>query len=418
MPGWLCLLAAAAAVALLVRLIGPIVVSNRTPPMQVAPGTDSATLVVALHGFDGRSRKGAATLARTAYPNAHLLAPLYLEGMFKAFSNQSPFTVADVLETTIDEAYRTHKYTRIVLIGHSMGGSMLRKAFVWGCGQEDDRPGACRGKHDWTAHVERFVSLASISRGWSLTPKPRNMTWYGWLASRLGIRLAKLSGTGRLLFDMQRGAPFVANLRVQWIRLARLSSAGPRLPYVIHLLGTEDDIAAPDDVKDVQAAKGFKYRTLSNTSHYDIATALSMELNGGQPTTSRAKIILEAATLPFEEIITDSADPFVEEASITRVLFILHGIRDYNYWGKELETHITAALGSPSDTAVVVPKYGHFPMMPFLLWADRQQKVRWFMDVYTETLAQYPHAVTINFVGHSTVLTFWLALSSSTERSM
>src|SRR5262249_22526736 len=37
---------------------------------------------------------------------------------------------------------------------------------------------------------------------------------------------------------------------------------------------------------------------------------------------------------------------------------------------------------------------------PFLLLPDRQAKVRWFMDVYTDTLAQYPSAE-FDFIGHS-----------------
>ena len=40
-------------------------------------------------------------------------------------------------------------------------------------------------------------------------------------------------------------------------------------------------------------------------------------------------------------------------------------------------------------------------MAPFLLWSDRQQKVRWFMDQYTEVRAQYPLAETFDFIGHS-----------------
>jgi hypothetical protein len=40
-------------------------------------------------------------------------------------------------------------------------------------------------------------------------------------------------------------------------------------------------------------------------------------------------------------------------------------------------------------------------MASFLFRPDRQKFVRWFMDQYTETLARYPNAKTIDFFGHS-----------------
>jgi hypothetical protein len=40
-------------------------------------------------------------------------------------------------------------------------------------------------------------------------------------------------------------------------------------------------------------------------------------------------------------------------------------------------------------------------MASFLLRPDRQQKVRWFMDQYTDALATYPDAHTFDFIGHS-----------------
>ena len=54
-----------------------------------------------------------------------------------------------------------------------------------------------------------------------------------------------------------------------------------------------------------------------------------------------------------------------------------------------------------SGLAIVSPRYGYFGMGQFLFWPDRKKFVRWFMDQFTETLARYPHATRIDFIGHS-----------------
>ena len=396
------LLLGAGALALLLlvlRLTGPLVVSSETPPVALETGSDARTLVVVVHGFGGVSRPGLIELAHTAFPGAHVIAPNYSTGRLKPFSNRDPYEIADVLETAIDAAFRRHDYQRIVLIGHSMGGELLRKVYLWGAGQEEDRP-ARRGRHAWVDRVERFVSLAAINRGWTTDPAPPNMTWYVRAQYAIGLVIGRLTGTGRMALAVRRGAPFVADSRVQWIRLARQNEGRP-LPLLIHLLGTRDDIATKADVMDSQVAKDFKFKILAGTDHADIATALAAEIGPKGPLTERASTILDCVTLPPDKLTFDEPDVLVENPKVRRVVFILHGIRDYDVWGTELKRQIDAELGPDSDTVVVVPKYGYFPMAPFLLWNDRQEKVRWFMDAYTEELAHYPSATTFDFIGHS-----------------
>jgi pimeloyl-ACP methyl ester carboxylesterase len=384
---------------LVLRVGGPLVVQTKVPDIEVTAGTDARTLVVALHGFGGTSRQGLIALAHRAFPGAHVIAPQYNSGALNSFSNSSPYDIADVVESAIDNAFSQYQYERIVLIGHSMGGELLRKVYLWGAGEEDDRP-VRRGRREWVDRVERFVSLASINRGWSTDPAPPNMPWYRRAEYALGRIVGRLTGTGQMIFAVERGAPFVADSRVQWIRLAR-QKTGRKVPLVIHLLGTRDDVATVEDTKDAQAAKDFKFKSLPDTDHADIATALADELGPNGPLTSRAQTILDCVTLPVDKLKFDEPDKLIENGNIRRVVFILHGIRDYDTWGIELKQLIDAQLGPGSRTAVVVPKYGYFPMAPFLLWSDRQQKVRWFMDHYTEALAQYPLAETFDFIGHS-----------------
>lgn len=382
---------------LVLRLVAPLLATSKIPEVELVQGSDSTTLVVVLHGFGGMSRPGLIRLASTAFPNAHLIAPEYNGGRFAPFSNRSPYDIADLIEVAINDAYLKHHYDRIVLIGHSMGGEVLRKVYLWGTGNEVDRP-ARRGAHEWVNKVERFVSLAAINRGWSTDPAPANMPWYRKLVFDSGLLIAKLTGTGKMIMSMQRGAPFVADSRVQWIEAAR-QNTGLKLPLLIHLLGTKDDIATIEDIKDVQVTKDFHYKSLPDTGHGDIATALTDEISDDGPLTWRARTILECVTLPIEKLSFDKPEELVEDLSVRRIVFILHGIRDYDEWGMKLKNTIDEDL--PAGTRVLLPKYGYFPMAPFLLWQDRQEKVRWFMDFYTEQRAQYPRAEQFDFIGHS-----------------
>lgn len=357
------------------------------------------TLVVAVHGLSGApSLNGLKDLVRRSLPNADLIAPSYPS---HPLSNVDAYNFADTLEAEIHAAYQQHQYQRIVLIGHSMGAVLLRKVLVWAHGVEDDRPHKL-GERAWAAKIERFVSLAGINRGWSIQPAPERMQWPRYLAIYAGEKFGRVAGIGTLVQSMQRGAPFVADLRVQWIRAARQPArkiAG-KLPPVIHLVGSIDDIVTDDDSRDVAAAKDVKFVTIPNVGHGEIAEAVR---EGGDATSPLRRRLHEALTLPPDQIAADIDNPLVENPKVKRIVYIMHGIRDYASWSDQIRTELKARLAAAErDTVAVVPaKYGYFPMLPFLLAWDRQRNVRWFMDTFTENLAKYPRATEFDYVGHS-----------------
>ena len=91
-----------------------------------------------------------------------------------------------------------------------------------------------------------------------------------------------------------------------------------------------------------------------------------------------------------------------EDTSVERIVYVMHGIRDYGEWTDRLRSLIEKeAEDKGAKLAVVNQKYGHFPMLPFLFYWDRQKNVRRFMDEYTENRARFPHAETFDYVGHS-----------------
>jgi hypothetical protein len=106
------------------------------------------------------------------------------------------------------------------------------------------------------AHSRRaIILLAGMNRGWSLVPKPSKMSWLRWVTFRTLAWFGRIIGQAKLLNDIRQGAPFIANLRVQWIRLGRTQP----MPLTVQMLGDRDDLVLPSDNIDVQAGKNFIY---------------------------------------------------------------------------------------------------------------------------------------------------------------
>nr|WP_053570347.1 hypothetical protein [Caballeronia cordobensis] len=340
-------------------------------------------------------------LARELYPDADSLVTTYHATLL---SNDDPLRVANEIEINIHDAFEAHAYEHIILIGHSMGGMLMRKALVWGYGVEEDRAALGRkGPRAWVGKVDRFVSLASINRGWSIDPKPDQMSVSKYLLAFMLQRAARLLGVGRLLFALERGAPFVADLRVQWIRLARNPqlSGGQPLPKTIHLLGDVDDVVSRDDSCDLAAAKDVLFVTVPNTNHGEIATNLKQD--APDPASQRrVRLIKLALTADREDIPADRTPALEEDFRVKRIVYVMHGIRDQGTWAERFRDAVERdPRHGLEGVRVVPPKYGFFPMGPFLLYWDRQRNVRKFMDDYTENLARYPDAYEFDFIGHS-----------------
>lgn len=358
-------------------------------------------LVVFIRGLAGnQSVSELEAFIHATFPDADLLQSTYEPS---PLANIDPYRLANIIEEGIHNAYTKYQYKEVILIGYSMGAIVLRKAFVWGNGIEDDRSEVGpKGKHEWVNHVKRFVSLAGVNRGWTIDPKPKNMRFTRYVQFYLAEHFGRLTGTGNLLFSFQQGAPFIADLRVQWIHLARdPEEAGNvrTLPLVVHLLGDLDDIVSRYDSQDIAAAKDTRFITLTNTNHESIVSELSSSGFQSVEGTNRAKIISDALLKPVHDLPTDKNSNLAEDMSVTRLIYILHGIRDYGTWGEVIQKHIERL--APPNTRAVPPKYGYFPMAPFLLYWDRQENVRKFMDEYTENLARFPMAAEFDFIGHS-----------------
>jgi hypothetical protein len=86
-------------------------------------------------------------------------------------------------------------------------------------------------------------------------------------------------------------------------------------------------------------------------------------------------------------------------ADYERAVFLMHGIRDNADWCHAVRRRIVEL---DPRAYCLVPSYGHFSLVQFLLFGARRRNVRWFMDQYTETLAMVEAADgNTHFVGHS-----------------
>jgi len=124
--------------------------------------------------------------------------------------------------------------------------------------QNQDEPGRSalrrkRGRNLWS----ESYSWQEQNRGWKIEQRPRHMPRWKWFSFRLAAKLHRWFRVAKLINSARKGAPFVVNLRIQWISLIRNRQ---RIPPTIQLLGTVDDIVEQEDNVDVQSGAEFIYK--------------------------------------------------------------------------------------------------------------------------------------------------------------
>lgn len=386
-------------------------------------GNSSGVLAVWMHPYKGTrsTQKTMESYLREALPGADLLMPRYQGGL----RNTNPFWVAAELQYLIAQVYEeareeSRPYREIILIGYSAGALLIRKALAYGLGELQDHPFpelglATRDSWKEIAPLSRVVLLAGINRGWSLDERPVEVRRYRYWLAKLLLPLLRLAPFGRFALSIERGSPFVANLRIQWIRLSRAGKA----PAVVQLLGGQDGVVRQQDNKDALVSRGFIFIPVPFANH---RTIVDFEDPTDGPTRKSAyfesltediSILSNKYRANTDALISDdtmglgkqslkdaksSGDP-----KPSMLVFLIHGIRDNSDWPRELARQIRADAkkeSPPVRVRCITSSYGHFPMLHFLLFKRRKKNVRWFMDRYTEELAKLPDAQ-IHYVGHS-----------------
>jgi alpha-beta hydrolase superfamily lysophospholipase len=358
-------------------------------------------LVVMVHAFEMTTDRlrDVREATEAALPDADLLVPEYPANLL---SNASPILLADRLSATVQEAFdaKPNGYDRVILVGHSIGALMVRKAYVVARGETQELAieGLQPRPRPWARKVSRIVLLAGMNRGWEVTPRPRDMSVLQALYMRIGARASQFAGIGGLIRSLRRGSPFVVNLSLQWLNLSALPQP---MPEVVQLLGTRDDIVSAADNVDFYAGSRFFYRTVPDTGHRDM---IEFAGDAGHSVGSRRRQRFVDALTASREVLAQenefdarlSPDPKVDQ-----VVFVMHGIRDFGSWTENVARVLQdEAAKNGVNIRVITSGYGYFPMGAFLLFSERQKNVRWFMDQYTRAKALYPNA-RFQFLGHS-----------------
>ena len=387
-------------------------------------GEVGSELIVIVHGYENvpEGTSLIEKVAKNSFPTADFLVPTFPAG---AFSNADPRIITEAIERKIAELYEVKQYKKIYLVGFSMGSLIIRKAFLWGWGGEfsSDRPNGTTPKQEWVDKVERIVLLAGMNRGWSISSKDDEsgcepIKLYQRVLFWLGKQYGRFTGTANLILSLERGSPFVADLRVQWIRLVR-GEKGPRTLEVIQLLGDSDDVVTHCDNKDVEASQGFVFIPVRQTGHAEIIQMVLQ--NSPAPYQNiaalRAGLFSSALEDEIEDLRGRYSTPILNaESGIKHVVFVMHGIRDFGEWTDAIEEEFLRRPEIGGRVKVIRSSYGYFSMLRFLLLGARQVNVRWFMDQYTQAIARYPNAK-VSYVGHSNG-TYLLASALQHYRSL
>ena len=356
-------------------------------------GGKGGTLFVLIHGLAGNERTWEHVIP-TLKAKGDVL-PMYFDG--SRISNVDPEDLSRKVAEEVDARVAKGRYNAVVIVGYSAGALVARRAYLIGAAKNPI----------WERTVTRIVLLAGMNRGWDITGKrPLDMSQGKRLMYWFGSWFGRLANRGRFILGTEMGAPFVANLRLEWMRHMREHAKSS--PLVVQLLGDIDDVVSDDDNKDIGAAgtSRFYWLRVRGTGHENIMDF--GDLSGRTDAYPgigpyRSEKFMLAVTGGDLDLTKENEElPAASNPNVRHVVFVLHGIRDLGEWSGDFERELRARSSVPPEQlAVVSIRYGYFSMASFLLRPDRQKYVRWFMDQYTETLARFPQATAIDFIGHS-----------------
>lgn len=383
------------------------------------PACDSTrkTLVVTLHGMGGHNERmqKAVNIIREKVENSNILELKYKSGKL---SNSDPYEITRSVDIEIERhfmdcAAQLAGYDNIILVGYSAGALITRSAYISGLRDSYENSNVAPvTEREWTRHVSRIVLIAGMNRGWSLDRETKGMSWISRQFSKGLVMLANYSGVSRFILSLEQGSPFIADLRINWMRAALARMPQNSFPLVAQLLGGSDEFVTREDEKDLSVSRGFVYIDAGDVNHRSILD----KLDGNS---TAAKAFNEAISLTDDELINLHAHKvktYPEYKGLDRILFVRHGIRDDNEWGAELSQKLckkASEVGEECITPGLVPKsdktirvdvgsYGYFGMLPFLFESIRSDKVKKFVDDYIELLAKAGKPdIEVNFLGHS-----------------
>ncbi|GAA1761201.1 alpha/beta hydrolase [Agromyces humatus] len=277
------------------------------------------------------------------------------------------------LEAANLDAYlerNTHDVDEIVLIGHSLGGLIVRSAWLKGTGSERREPSA------WPVKLSRIVLLGVPNGGFKF---------------RRGVTFLKLLyALASPFFDFaiehaKSGGYWVTNLRILWLVAFRILP-DPMRPYVAEVIGVDDVLVTGDDLTDsdqLSDAVTFRIDATDHRGLVDLRTDDEVKLRW--PTLERA--------------IFGAPEPTRRLAPLShkRVYFIYHGIRAsaHDDWVAAMRAELATGRAK-----VVAPDTGYFSAFEFALPFVRNRKAHQFLEKYGDVAVTHDPD-NFAFLGHS-----------------
>jgi pimeloyl-ACP methyl ester carboxylesterase len=264
-------------------------------------------------------------------------------------------------------------YDEVILVGHSLGGILVRQAYLLAHGDYPEKPNVS----PWGAAVRRIILLASVNRGFN----PSNRLWLRLVYNAL---LVPFKPFFTVMRELLVGSNFITQLRIRWIKV--FSQLGEGAPLVVQMLGTRDGMVRREDSIDLEQFPNAYQIDVPGANHGNLS-----DLRGDDP---------EGRYALYRSAFFDAAPPVPKRETPPKdiVVFVLHGIRASNAgWVEQVRSRI---LDRAPSAEVVTASYGYFSALNFALWFLRRRNISWFQDMYSYYLARYPRA-DFHFIGHS-----------------
>lgn len=403
------------------------IVSLRSTPGEL-------TKLVFVYGARGRQTDYSRLLNELLMAGEHDVL-VFNYNALKGNANQ----VARSLKEALQDILRLEPNARFILVGHSLGGVLLRRAIV----------DLYRDRATALDRIVRVVLLSSTNRGFEPVK----------ISHSILRRFAYLIGYHPPILDGLRGSTWMTRLRIDWLETfggirirpnfnepsdgdvvtsADSSIDVPHHPVTIQIDGDRDRVVRPDDSAELNLFTGWVNQiVMKGVGHFDFSLAsLDKPLVKGS-SDNETSVATEAD--PADKIASVEAlaseicaavigrrDPSegrrvgrgfglgrnlrgcteITNTSFGRgtpggwygcggnprdlnIVFMIHGIRDYGSWhpvlGEALERRLVGAEGF---WRIVPIEYGFFSALQFLLPVQQSRIVHGFVDRYLNELTR------------------------------
>ncbi|VEP13123.1 membrane hypothetical protein [Hyella patelloides LEGE 07179] len=298
------------------------------------------------------------------------------------WSNENPRQIAEALESKIRCFDSRHSngtgYEKIYLIGHSIGGFLLRAALLKGIstGQEE---------RSWVSKVKCVLLLAATNRGFR--------TYY--FQQKILVELGRLFNRGKLILEHLVDQPFILDVRLEWIEIAQ-SERRNLLPKTVQVLGTKDRYVSPDDSIDIFVYQDSSQEIIESGTHTNIIAVNGVEDNNYQNFKHFLSDEYATRTSRSQRELRNTTKP-------TDIIIIMHGIRDRGSWLEKLEKRIENYAESNNELIVktFLVNYTRFPIKDFLDDNKSREKAEALFGAYIQAKALSSESTKIHFIGHS-----------------